>query len=488
MGAAEILLEHRQDEKVRKHLRVKANQNLFVIGSSKHADLRLLGDDVRGCHTVLRYKHPNWYVCDVSDVGFENVERKLETDEVVQIGKHQLRLVKHQREVKLFDDETKTPNGQLALHQVVIFQNKKVVETTVLQPGSPFVFYRGSEQVTLPAPIDSKWKVTEIGKRTIQQRLIPAQSLIGAEKITVEKDIKKPFLAMLLLMGLLTLITILWPKGEATVANLDEKSKEIIFNAKAIQKKRIEAKKLVGAKVKKGGTSQNNPNVSSRSNQPEESTAPKVSAKATQALTSLRNSGLNALIGKIAKRANNSGRQIAAHGVSPDTVGAGRAFFSNGTSTVGGGGSAAKVGSSYRLGGIGTKGVGGGASNYSDGTALAGGTVGMGDVAVADEETVIEGGLDREVIAEVIKKNLGQIRYCYERQLSSNRELYGKIMAKWVIGADGSVMSPKIDDSTMKSSMVEGCVLRRIASWKFPLPKGGTQVKVTYPFLFKALD
>ncbi len=169
-------------------------------------------------------------------------------------------------------------------------------------------------------------------------------------------------------------------------------------------------------------------------------------------------------------------------------MGAGRAFFSNGTSTVGGGGSAAKVGSSYRLGGIGTKGVGGGASNYSDGTALAGGTVGMGDVAIAEEETIIDGGLDREVIAEVIRKNLGQIRYCYERQLSSNRELYGKIMAKWVIGADGLVMDPKIDNTTMKSSMVEGCVLRRIASWKFPLPKGGTQVKVTYPFLFKALD
>ena len=486
MGAAEILLEHRQGDKVRRNLRVKANQNLFVIGSSKHADLRLAGEDVRGCHTVLRYKQPHWYICDVSDVGFETVERKLEGDETVQIGNHKLRLVRHQREITLFKDE-ETAKGQLALHQVVIFKNKRVIETVVLAAGTAYEFERGVEKVTLPAPIDSKWKTTEIGKRTIQQRLIPAQALVGAEKVTVEKEIKKSFLVMLLLIGLLSIITAIWPKGKNEVV-LDEKSKEIIFNAKVVQKKRIEAKKVAGAKVKKGGTSQDNPNVSSRSNQPEESMSPKVSAKATQALTSLRNSGLNALIGKIAKRAAKSGVQISAHGVNPDTVGAGRAFFSNGTSTVGGGGSAAKVGSSYRLGGIGTKGVGGGASNYSDGTALAGGTVGMGDVAISEEETVIEGGLDREVIAEVIKKNLGQIRYCYERQLSSNRELYGKIMAKWVIGADGLVMDPKIDNTTMKSSMVEGCVLRRIASWKFPLPKGGTQVKVTYPFLFKALD
>ena len=104
------------------------------------------------------------------------------------------------------------------------------------------------------------------------------------------------------------------------------------------------------------------------------------------------------------------------------------------------------------------------------------------------EETVIEGGLDRDVIADVIKRNLGQIRYCYERQLSSNPDLYGKLLVKFTIDAGGGVMEPKIDTSTLKSSLVEGCVLRRMAGWKFPLPKGGTQVRVSYPFLFKALD
>ena len=57
-----------------------------------------------------------------------------------------------------------------------------------------------------------------------------------------------------------------------------------------------------------------------------------------------------------------------------------------------------------------------------------------------------------------------------------------------IIDAGGGVMEPKIDTSTLKSSLVEGCVLRRMAGWKFPLPKGGTQVRVSYPFLFKALD
>src|SRR5687768_678747 len=105
MGAAEVLLEHRQGEKVRKHVRVKANRSLFVIGSSKNADLRLAGEDIRGCHTVLRYKHPHWYICDVSDVGFETVERKLEANEVVKIGKHEIKLVRHEKEHTLFKNE-----------------------------------------------------------------------------------------------------------------------------------------------------------------------------------------------------------------------------------------------------------------------------------------------------------------------------------------------------------------------------------------------
>ena len=109
-------------------------------------------------------------------------------------------------------------------------------------------------------------------------------------------------------------------------------------------------------------------------------------------------------------------------------------------------------------------------------------------MALIDDETVIDGGLDKDVIAEVIRKNIGQVRECYERQLSANRELYGKVLVKFVINSQGGVLDPKVENSTLKSSMVEGCMLRRLSGWKFPLPKGGTMVKVSYPFLFKALD
>jgi TonB family protein len=161
---------------------------------------------------------------------------------------------------------------------------------------------------------------------------------------------------------------------------------------------------------------------------------------------------------------------------------------------VGGGGALDKLGGGHKLGGgasekiagVGTLGKGGGSSAYKGAGSLARGTVGTADVGIIDEESEVEGGLDKEVIARVIQGQLGQIRYCYERQLSANPDLYGKVLVKFTIGAQGSVVAQTIGTSSLNNAMVEGCILRRVAGWQFPQPKGGTNVLVTYPFLFKS--
>lgn len=494
MGRPEIYIEHSYGEKVRKHLRVKPGKgDLFLIGSSKEADLRLAGEEINGCHAVLRFRSPHWYLCDLSGatkVGAETVvERRIDGALDVDIGPHRLKLFAKERKDSLFNEAT--PAGDQGRHQVIVRSKGRVIATHLLSATESFVYRAGLERHTLVPPTSGEWVVTEYGHRMVQQRLVPSQASARAEKIEIDRDFKRPFAVAGVLTLILMLMTILWPKAEvkkAEDATLAQKQLEMIFNAKTIKKKKMEVQKMASAKVKAGGTSDAALTRSRTVSAPEESTAPKTSPKVAQALTNLRQSGLSALVGKIAKRANRSGVLVAALGVSPDTQGAGRAFYSMGKSTTGGGGKASKEGDTYRLGGVGTKGRAGGASDFKGGTALAGGSVGMGDVAVVDEETSIEGGLDRDVIADYIKRYLGQIRYCYERQLSSDKNLYGKVMVRFTIGASGAVGDPKIDNSTMKSAMVEGCILRRVANWKFPEPKGGTMVKVSYPFLFKALD
>jgi hypothetical protein len=517
MIAPEIFLEHKKGEKVRKVLRLGSEHPLFLIGSSPEADLKISGEGINGCHAVLKYRAPHWYICDISGTSLlkvnevATVEARIDDTAVVAIGAHKLRLFARNDAAgaeKLFDEKSdaseksqQTPeqklekkselSGKKLLHQVVVRHKGVVVETRLLKQGKPYVFRDGDSKRQLPAPPSAEWVVTEVGGRTIQQRLVGPQELMPGEKFEFDRGVRKPFLGGLLFILLMGGMMAVMPKPNNLKPEtmLDKKSMDVIFNAKAIKQKRAESQKVVKATRARNSGSANTASPTQQP-QPETSVAP-ASAKAAAALTSLRSSGLSALVGKIAKRANRQGIMVGAAGVSADKLGAGRALFSTGTTLAPAGGAPIKEAPGFRVGGVATQGKGGGvgSAHVRDGTSLSGGGVGTGDiVAMVDEETVIDGGLDKDAIAEVIRRNIGQVRYCYERQLSSNPELYGKVLVKFTIGAGGEVIDPKVDSSTLKSAMVEGCMLRRLAAWKFPLPKGGTQVRVSYPFLFKAQD
>ena len=133
------------------------------------------------------------------------------------------------------------------------------------------------------------------------------------------------------------------------------------------------------------------------------------------------------------------------------------------------------------------KGTGASGSLRGSGSLSAGG-VGTANVGIVEEETEVRGGLAREVIAQTIQGYLGQIRYCYERQLSAQPDLYGKVIVNFTISGNGKVGAQQISSTTLKNSLVEGCILRRISGWRFPTPEGGTSVVVKYPFMFRSLQ
>ncbi|HLG19235.1 MAG TPA: AgmX/PglI C-terminal domain-containing protein [Bdellovibrionota bacterium] len=149
-----------------------------------------------------------------------------------------------------------------------------------------------------------------------------------------------------------------------------------------------------------------------------------------------------------------------------------------GTGT-GGGGLSTSIGQ-----GLGTKGRGGGAK----GPGLADFGTGKSDTAVSasidEEEVFVMGNIPKDVIARIIANYLGQIRYCYERQLTVQPNLRGKVVTDFIIGLDGSVTSTRIKQSTLSSPPVEVCVQNVIKRIQFPKPGGGI-VQVIYPFLFR---
>lgn len=146
-------------------------------------------------------------------------------------------------------------------------------------------------------------------------------------------------------------------------------------------------------------------------------------------------------------------------------------------SGLGGGGSA------EGLGGLGTKGIGSGRSGYGSG----GGSFGdkaKGGIGKVGGDPIILGALDRSLIDEVIKRHMNQIRYCYQRELTKNPSLAGKVVIKFVIAKDGTVSSASVKSSTMGNPGVESCISGRFMRMQFPEPKGGGIVIVSYPFLF----
>lgn len=130
---------------------------------------------------------------------------------------------------------------------------------------------------------------------------------------------------------------------------------------------------------------------------------------------------------------------------------------------------------------IGTKGKAGGHEGY--GTSKWGRAGGSTVFAYpVQEETVVQGGLDREAVDLVVMKNIGQITYCYEIGLQKKSNLRGRVLVDFTINSKGYISALSISSSSLHAPNVESCMLSKIKGWKFPQPVGGVSVDVNYPF------
>lgn len=138
--------------------------------------------------------------------------------------------------------------------------------------------------------------------------------------------------------------------------------------------------------------------------------------------------------------------------------------------------------------GIGGLGSGTGRGSGGSGNIDLGGR-GKGMTRIVPGKIIYEGGLSREEIQRVINRVMSQIKYCYEKELTKDPNLEGKLVMSWVITGSGDVSSGQAAENTFgggSAKPIEGCVLRIIQRLKFPNPKGGGQVFVTYPFVFSS--
>ncbi len=132
--------------------------------------------------------------------------------------------------------------------------------------------------------------------------------------------------------------------------------------------------------------------------------------------------------------------------------------------------------------GYGTKGRSGGQAGY--GKFNIGGSAG-GYQHPLQEEGDVDGGLEMSQIEAVIRKNLGQIFYCYEKGLQANSSLSGRVAVNFIINGGGRVKLAQVGQSSLGSATVEKCMIGKIKNWKFPKPHGNVDVNVSYPFILR---
>jgi TonB family protein len=138
-------------------------------------------------------------------------------------------------------------------------------------------------------------------------------------------------------------------------------------------------------------------------------------------------------------------------------------------------------GTALGIGGLGTQGNGRGTGGHG-GIDLGG--KGKATTRIIPGKTTVVGGLDKDVIAKIIRQHQNEIKYCYESELNKNPSLAGKVAVAFTIDPTGAVADASVTESTLGNSTAENCMLSRIRRWKFPEPKGGGVVAVTYPWLF----
>jgi hypothetical protein len=454
--------------------KLTSKKNLHVAGSSKKADI-YFPNVTSPVWIGFEYRDDQWHILNLSgESSHDFVEKKIESPIELKCPDFSLEIFPVNIEFKLTEDSNFNYDADHEIG-VLILQSShgRVTKSYVLNLSE----FPSRFQVPAPKAQWQKFNDNATGEIFFYKSTPLHNDLIP--KLTKEPKEKDPAYRYLhaislftLFMGLSFYLLLPSEKGASEVALSSVPPKAMMREIKSEPKKRPKVQES------KGGQAPSVIEATPTKNTVSGESAFGNTSRLAQMIARISNRNVvskNVVIVKNAKMGDASGA-ISAASIS-DQIGG----TTKGLGQVGGATSGVTVGTLSNQTGNGT-GSGRGLASVANGLTGSGGSAAA---SALDEEADVEGGLDPELIANFIKSRLGEILYCYERQLSANPNLYGKVGVKFIIGGSGAVESSRVFQSSLQNPTVEGCIIQKIGKWKFPQPKGGTQVVVTYPFLFK---
>lgn len=462
--------------------KVDSKSEMVTFGSSRKSNLVSIDSHSQKFHSVLEHRPDGWHYISF-DLKDSNPDLRITKETIIHLNQSTLQFELREKEEQLARNfENLETTGTEKKQIYLVLKDNRILKTSVIDPGKPFFYaIHGERSKFKLAATTSQW-IEEVRQDfVIRSRLIEVDSVNHLSQIprnqVLDSQSRKTLLITLGITALFVFVSFLSPKKESVQQELALPKTAMNVVVKTEKKKQVEVQK---------------PTQPTQAAKPAKETqsAPAASGgggKVSALLKGAVGARISQLIGKVsATEARTANVIVQAGGIKAGEGQSGRALASVGK--VESSGRDWNGESTGKGTGISTVGVGGGKGTKALGGALGKGKTGSGGVSLIEEESEVTGGLDRDVIAQYIKTQFGQILYCYERQLSANPDLYGKVAVKFTIAGTGQVETQTINETTLKDKSVEGCILNKIAKWKFPEPKGGTKVLVTYPFLFKSTN
>lgn len=98
----------------------------------------------------------------------------------------------------------------------------------------------------------------------------------------------------------------------------------------------------------------------------------------------------------------------------------------------------------------------------------------------------VSGRLDRKTVQSYIRRKLSGVRACYQDALQRNANARGKVNLQFKILPNGYTSGVRVVGSSINDSTLIHCITKRMQRWKFPQPKDGGVVNVSYPLVLKS--
>lgn len=482
-----LLIEKKDLHGNRKTWKLSGERPMTLLGTAKNADVKLEDQTQRGLAGFFELRKDQWVFVDLKP-GLAQPEKLLTGPVELTWGTEVMQVTPLLPTHHLFQQNDQAhylteASGTQPYQLYLVYHQSQLIESALVAVGEKLNLKSFPKDFQEPARHKSDdWKFSNFGELTLKERTVylNPKDVVKSESLTsaFDKD-SRLMLAGILGCGVLLATLLTFAPHSPTVETLPLAVREVNLPPVTPLEKRIPpAKKIekIEPKVAQAAPAVNSGGAGS--------SAPKGASQSVSNVPRLGSGRLSSLISKVSAAAPNSKVIIVSSGVAASALApSGRALAAVGSSN--------KDGTDWSQAGsadgavVATRGTG---SSVGTGTSLKAGRTGSGGVGILEEETQIVGGLDKDVIAQFIKARLGQILYCYERELSAQPDLYGKVAVKFTIAGTGLVSERQVNQSTLANLRVENCILQKISAWKFPEPRGGTNVVVTYPFLFKSTN